>query len=125
MSRIAVPLIDGRFSSHFGGAEQFALFDLDEATRSVTSHYIAVPPPHERGAFPVWLKEQGVTTVLTGGMGPRAVQILDRFGIEVVLGIEDGVPETLVEEYLTGRLQSSGSVCEGGGFHDCGHHEEP
>lgn len=125
MSRIAVPLVNGQFSSHFGGAEQFALFDLDETTRSVTSHHIAAPPPHERGAFPLWLKEQGVTTVLTGGMGPRAVQILDRFRIEVVLGIQDGVPEKLVQEYLAGCLKSSGSVCEGGGFHDCGHHKEP
>jgi ATP-binding protein involved in chromosome partitioning len=125
MSNVAIPLVNGRFTGHFGGAEQFALFDLDDATRSVAGHRIGVPPAHERGVFPVWLREQGVTAVLAGGMGPRAQQILERFGIEVVLGIEDGTPEGLVRSYLSGNLRSSGSPCEGGGFHDCGHHGEP
>jgi ATP-binding protein involved in chromosome partitioning len=122
MSRIAVPLVNGRFSSHFGGAEQFALFDLDETTRSVTSHRIAEPPAHERGVFPVWLKEQGVTTVLTGGMGPRAVQILQHFGIETMLGVEGGEPEHIVRAYLDGTLVSTGEGCAGGGLHKCGDH---
>jgi ATP-binding protein involved in chromosome partitioning len=125
MSKIAVPLVNGRFTAHFGGAEQFGLFDFDEATRSITSHTIAAPPPHGRGAFPVWLREQGVTAVLAGGMGPRAVQILQRFGIETMLGIEGGEPEQIVRAYLDGTLASSGEGCAGGGLHNCGDHGEP
>jgi ATP-binding protein involved in chromosome partitioning len=124
MSRIAVPLVNGQFTAHFGGAEQFGFFDLDEATHSITSHTIAAPPAHERGAFPVWLREQGVTTVLAGGMGPRAVQILQRFGIETMLGIEGGEPEQIVRAYLDGTLVSTGEGCTGGGLHNCGDHGE-
>jgi predicted Fe-Mo cluster-binding NifX family protein len=124
MSRIAVPLINGRFTSHFGGAEQFGLFDFDEATRSITSRTIAAPPPHERGAFPVWLRAQKVTAVLAGGMGPRAVQILQRFGIETMLGVEDAEPEQIVRAYLDGTLVSSGEGCAGGGLHNCDDHGE-
>jgi predicted Fe-Mo cluster-binding NifX family protein len=124
MSRIALPLVNGQFTEHFGGAEQFGFFDFDETTRSITARTIAAPPPHERGAFPVWLREQGVTAVLAGGMGPRAVQILQHFGIETTLGIEGREPEQIVRAYLDGTLASSGEGCTGGGLHNCGDHGE-
>jgi predicted Fe-Mo cluster-binding NifX family protein len=123
MSKIAIPLANSEFTPHFGAAEQFALFDVDIKTCSITGHQVGVPPTHERGVFPAWLREQGVTTVLAGSMGPRAIQLFDRCGIEVVLGIEYGSPDGLVQDYLSGLLQSSGSPCEGGGFHDCNHHD--
>jgi predicted Fe-Mo cluster-binding NifX family protein len=122
MSRIAVPIANGGFTSHFGGAEEFALYEVDEGERTIVSHANATPPPHERGAFPRWLREQGVTAVLAGGMGPRAVQIFQHFGIEAVLGIAGGEPEQLVRAYLDGTLVATGAGCEGGGLHDCGDH---
>jgi len=35
---IAVPVREGRFSSHFGGADAFALYTVDEASREVSEH---------------------------------------------------------------------------------------
>jgi ATP-binding protein involved in chromosome partitioning len=125
MSRIALPLVNGQFSTHFGGADQFGLFECDDATRTITGRTIAAPPPHERGAFPVWLREQGVTAVLVGGMGPRAVQILQRFGIETMLGVDGGDPEQIVRAYLDGTLAATGEGCGGGQLHGCGDHGEP
>jgi predicted Fe-Mo cluster-binding NifX family protein len=58
-------------------------------------------------------------------MGPRAVQILQHFGIEVVLGIEGGEPEQLVRAYLDGTLAASGEGCGGGELHRCDDHGEP
>lgn len=121
MIRIAVPTDNGLFSSHFGGATDFAFFDIDDQARSVVAQTSATPPPHEHGVFPVWIKEQGATVVLAGGMGPRAVQILEHFGIEVVLGIAGGEPDQLVRAYLDGTLVATGQGC-GGGLHDCGEH---
>jgi ATP-binding protein involved in chromosome partitioning len=122
MSRIAVPLANGSFTSHFGGAEEFELFDFDEISGSITGRTVAAPPPHERGVFPVWLRNQGVTTILAGGMGPRAVQILQGFGIETVLGVEGGEPEQLVRAFLNGSLVASGEGCGGGRLLGCGDH---
>jgi predicted Fe-Mo cluster-binding NifX family protein len=123
MARIAIPLADGRFTAHFGAANQFALFDVDTTTRSSTGHRIVPSPAHERGIFPVWLKGLGVTAVLAGSMGPRAIHAFERFGIQLVLGIEYGSPEGLVQDYLIGLLQTTGGACSGGGFHDCEHHD--
>jgi predicted Fe-Mo cluster-binding NifX family protein len=67
---IAIPVCEGKFSSHLGGADAFALYTIDEADRKVIRHETAAPPEHGRGVFPMWLRNKGVTTVLAGGMGP-------------------------------------------------------
>jgi predicted Fe-Mo cluster-binding NifX family protein len=124
MKRVAVPVANQEFCAHFGGAEAFAMFTVDESGQAIAGVEVLTPPPHERGAFPVWLRSQGVTAILAGGMGPRASSMLNAFGIDVVLGIGGGHPESLVRDYLAGRLASSGSLCAGGGLHDCGGHDE-
>lgn len=118
---IAVPIRDGQFSSHFGGAELFALYTVDETSRKVTDTLQAAPPEHGRGIFPMWLRKQGVTTILAGGMGPRASGILTGQGIEVVLGADGEDPDTMVRAFLDGTLTFSGELCHDHGFHDCGH----
>ena len=122
MLKIVVPTIDGRFSSHFGGADRFAIFEVDEGSRTIASQVSAAPPPHEHGSFPLWLRDQGATVVLAGGMGPRAVQMLGQFGIETVVGVGGGEPEQLVRAYLDGTLAATGEGCGGGGLHDCAGH---
>lgn len=123
MKTIAVPMAANGFSPHFGGAEAFALYTIDEATGAVASTRLLRPPEHGRGVFPVWLRQQGAEVVLAGGMGPRAADIFAQQGIEVVLGITGGEPDVLVREYLAGTLEASGEACHEHGFHDCGHHD--
>lgn len=122
MMKVAVPMVAGRFSEHFGGAEAFGLFDVDEAKSAIVSKTIAQAPPHERGAFPRWLREQGASVILAGGMGPRAVQMFDQFGIRVVAGVAGGEPEAVVKAFLSGDLVSTGEPCSGGHLHACGDH---
>jgi predicted Fe-Mo cluster-binding NifX family protein len=121
---IAVPTCAGRFTSHFGGAEAFALYTVDLAGKAIESAQVGVPPEHGHGVFPLWLRNQGVTTVIAGGMGPRAAAIFHSQGIEVVLGAEGDDPEAMVRAYLEGTLSTSGELCQDHGFHDCGHHQE-
>ncbi len=121
MKTIAVPMAANGFSPHFGGAEAFALYTIDEASGTVAEKRLLRPPEHGRGVFPVWLRQQGAEVVLAGGMGPRAVDILARQGVEVVLGIAGGEPDALVREYVAGILEASGEACHEHDFHDCGH----
>jgi predicted Fe-Mo cluster-binding NifX family protein len=119
--RIAIPLHQGRFSSHFGGAEAFAFYSVDLAKRTVGDRQLEAPPKHGRGVYPMWLRQKGATVVLAGGIGPRAIDILSQHGIEVVLGVEGNDPDDLVKEYLDGSLEATGQACHEHGFHDCGH----
>ncbi len=116
MKKIAVPILNGQFSSHFGGSEGFAVYEVDESTGTVTGRTVHAAPGHVRGAFPGYLSREGVDVVIAGGMGPRAVQIFEANGIEVVLGVTGGDPDTLVAQYLQGTLAATGESC-----HDHGH----
>jgi predicted Fe-Mo cluster-binding NifX family protein len=121
MIRIAIPLQQGRFCEHFGGAEAFALYTVDPTTRTVADLRHDVPPEHGRGIYPTWLRQQGATVVLAGGMGPRAADIFARQGIEVVLGVRGDDPDAVIRSYLDGTLETTGEVCHEHGYHDCGH----
>ena len=119
--RIAVPLHQGKFSPHFGGAEAFAVYTIDDANRTIGERLLAAPPEHGRGVFPMWLRRQGATVILAGGMGPRAVGMFAQHGIDVVLGIEGDDPDAVVQGYLDGTLEATGEPCHEHGFHDCDH----
>jgi predicted Fe-Mo cluster-binding NifX family protein len=124
--KVAVPMVAGQFSEHFGGADAFGLFQIDKAKGTILSKTVGQAPPHEHGAFPRWLREQGASVILAGGMGPRAVAMFEQFGIQVVAGVVGYDPETVVSAYLSGTLDTSGGPCGGGHLHACedhGHHE--
>lgn len=122
MSVIAIPMAGNQFSAHFGAAEAFAFFTVDDETDEVVGRRVDTPPEHGHGVFPMWLKAQGATVVLAGGMGPRASTILNHHGIEVLVGVEAGDLDAMVKGYLAGTLRVTGSYCMEPGFHDCGHH---
>ena len=119
--KIAVPMHEGKFCEHFGGAQTFAFYTVDEDDRNIGDRLLGTPPEHGRGVFPVWLRQQGATVILAGGMGPRAANIFAHQGVEVVLGVQGEDPEKIVRSYLDGTLSTTGEVCHDHGFHDCGH----
>ncbi len=120
--KVVLPVTEGRFSEHFGGAEAFCFFEVDKAKGAILSKTITAAPPHEQGAFPRWLREQGADVILAGGMGPRAAQLFEQFGIEVVAGVAGDDPEAVVTAFLAGTLGPSGELCSGGHLHACGNH---
>lgn len=118
MKRIAIPCEGNRVSAHFGHAPQFAFFDADPDSRQIRGAQTLDAPPHEPGALPAWIAEQGASVVLTGGMGGRAQQLFAARGIEVVVGVSAEQPRAAVEAYLRGELQTGGNVCGHDG-HPC------
>jgi predicted Fe-Mo cluster-binding NifX family protein len=122
---IAVPMMGGKFSDHFGGADAFALYTVDEGRRAVDERRLVAPPEHGRGVFPMWLRQLGASVVIAGGMGPRATGMFAQHGIQVVLGAQGDDPDELIRAFLDGTLEATGQVCHEQGFHDCGHHEGP
>ena len=110
--KIAIPLVEGKLSLHFGHCQQFALIEVDEKERSVLGREDATPPAHEPGVLPRWLHEQGAEVIISGGMGGRALQLFADNGIKVVLGAQGGEPEELVQAYLAGTLQTGENLCD-------------
>ncbi len=112
VTTIAIPVVNGEVSAHFGHAEQFSLITLDPASGSITSTEEKTPPPHEPGVLPRWLKEQKVDLVLAGGMGQRAKSMLEQQGVRVVVGIESADPEAIVKKWQAGTLKTGDNVCD-------------
>ncbi len=121
--KIAIPVENGMLCSHFGHAPQFAIVEIEGSDIKASS--IETPPPHEPGVLPRWLKEMGVDHVICGGIGARAVELLNQAGIEVSAGVGSDDPAKVVEAFIRGELQgASGPTCSGHGHkhgHSCAH----
>lgn len=120
--RIAIPTENGQLCSHFGHCRQFAILDVDPSSRSVVRTEYEVPPAHEPGVLPRWLRELGVNVVLAGGMGARAVSLLAHHHIETILGVPVAGVKELADAYLNGTLVSGVSACDHHGCGDAHHH---
>jgi predicted Fe-Mo cluster-binding NifX family protein len=107
--KIAIPLVEGKMSEHFGHAKQFAIIEAD-ATQ-ILNTTLLTPPPHEPGVLPRWLHEQGANVIIAGGMGQRAKDLFSQSGIEVKTGKSGGTTEELVSAFLSGALASGGGSC--------------
>jgi predicted Fe-Mo cluster-binding NifX family protein len=110
MERIAIPTLDGKLCAHFGHCAVFTLIDT-EGGRIVRKEEI-VPPPHEPGVLPAWLKEKGANIIIAGGMGARAQELFTQNGIKVVTGAVQDMPEKLVCDYFEGTLKVGQNLCD-------------
>lgn len=108
--KIAMPVQGGKLSQHFGHSEQFSLFEIED--QSIRGREDVTPPPHEPGLLPRWLKEHGVTLVIAGGMGHRAQTIFEQAGIQVICGASSETPDSVVDSYLKGELETGDNACD-------------
>ena len=110
--RIAIPVVEGKLSQHFGHCETFAIVDTDGDSRQVLNRKDLTPPRHEPGVLPTWLHGEGVNVIIAGGMGQRAQQLFAQNQIEVVVGAPAESPENLVSAYLNNTLQAGENICD-------------
>ncbi len=115
--RIAIPTTGDCLNPHFGHCEKFSIVDVAPKTKEVTATTEVVAPEHQPGLLPVWLKERGVTVVIAGGMGARALSLFQEASIEVITGAPAESVETIVCKFLDGTLVSVEHLCE----HACSH----
>lgn len=120
MLRIAVASDADVVSQHFGHCQSFVLFDTEN--QKIVSQTRVENPGHKPGFLPNFLNDQGAKVIISGGMGPGAIQIFEEKNIEVIVGAR-GSAQAAVEQYLTGNLKSTGSVCNEHAHADsCGGH---
>ena len=110
--KIAIPVTNGRLSSHFGHCEKFAIIYVDTNDKEVKSEQLLTPPLHQPGILPQWLSELSVALVIAGGMGQRAQQLFRQNNIDVIVSAMDNTPQELVKQYLNGQLQYGENICD-------------
>lgn len=107
---IAVPLENGQLCSHFGHCKQFAIIDVENNV--IVGEKLITPPPHEPGLLPGWLADRGVTEVIAGGMGQRALDLFAAQNIKVNIGAMSKSPGELVSDWLKNMLITGTNVCD-------------
>lgn len=111
INKIAVPVDEkGTLDGHFGHCKYFAI--LIEENGVVISEEKIIPPPHEPGLLPKWLAEKGVTQIIAGGMGHKAIQLFNQRGVNVFVGAPKITASEIVEGYLNKTLSFSANYCD-------------
>jgi len=109
--RFAVPVANGKLTQHFGHSRRFALVDVDPEAKTIVGSTIVEAPDHQPGLLPPWLEERGVNVVISGGMGSRAKSLFEALSITVCTGAPEESPESLIVDFLNGRLVSREVTC--------------
>ena len=127
--KIAVTYDNGQIFQHFGHSAQFKLYEVSGGMILNTAVVDTNGSGH--GALAGFLKQNGVDTLICGGIGPGAQNALAQAGIQLFGGLS-GAADAAVADYLAGKLvfdpdihcthhdhdegHSCGSHC-GGGCH--------
>lgn len=107
--RIAVSIEDNRdlestVAHHFGRCPFFALVDLEgnevKAVQVIDNPFYN---GHQPGQVPGFIHSQKADVMLSGGMGGRAIQFFEQYGIHAATGAA-GTVRTALESYLGGGL---------------------
>ncbi len=111
--RIAVTYENGSIFQHFGHTEQFKLYDIQET--QIVKEQIIDASGSGHGALAGFLTENGVDTLICGGIGGGAQMALSEAGIQLYGGVSGSADEA-VKALLDGSLAYNPNV-------QCSHHE--
>jgi predicted Fe-Mo cluster-binding NifX family protein len=115
--KIAIPTEGIYISPHFGHCSSFTITVIDG--NKIVSKETINNPGHESGSIPEFLKSLGVNTILAAGMGAKATDLLNSYGIDYILGI-DGKIDDIIDSYIKGELKGGESSCNHGADEGCG-----
>ncbi len=117
--------LNSEMSMHFGRCPFFTLIDIEEG--KMTNVQVVTNPAFENhvpGVVPKFINDQQANVMIAGGMGPKAINMFNDFGIDVATGV-GGKVEKVLNAYLEGRVQGT-EPCKHDHEHDhgdsCGDH---
>ena len=102
--KLAVTAQNGQVFQHFGKCPSFAVFTVEGKAASAPVLLDATGSGH--AAMAGFLKNNGVDTVICGGIGAPAKQMLLDQGIQVVSGAFGDI-DAAVQAFLDGTLKDS------------------
>lgn len=124
MKKIAIPVSENnQIDEHFGHCKFYNIYTISENNSVINTQKL----PSEEGCgcksnIASVLAEQGVQIMLAGGIGAGAINVLNRWNIEVIRGCSGDV-DALIKQYTDGLIKDSGETCAHihGDDHQCSH----
>ena len=99
--------LESLVAHHFGRCPYFVLVDVNgcevKAVEVVDNPYVK---SHQPGQVPGFINSHNTDVMLSGGMGGRAIQFFQQFGIKTATGAV-GTARMALESYLGGELEGA------------------
>lgn len=112
--RIATTYDEGNIFQHFGHTAQFKIYDIADGT--IEAATVIHTDGNGHSMLSELLKSENVDTLICGGIGEGAKNMLAAAGIKLFGGVSGSADEA-VTALLQGNLQYDPDV-------ECSHHEE-
>ncbi|RKO66804.1 NifB/NifX family molybdenum-iron cluster-binding protein [Desulfofundulus salinus] len=122
--KIALPNDRGQVNQHFGRSEEFVIFEMSGQEIKSRETVSTATLQHNHEGLAELFKNKGVDVLILGGVGPRAIQALQQYGLQVITGASGNVEE-VARAYARGELVSRGSICDHGHGHGSHCHHGP
>ena len=97
--KIAIPISEGRLFPSFGKATEFAIFHIQN--QQIIKKEILHPPSHAPDVLPDWLHDLGVSVIIAGNIGSKAMENFRAKGTTVITGSSSVSPDELVQQHLS------------------------
>lgn len=109
--KYAISTSEGKVYGHFGRAPEFTFVTIEDG--EVVDKEVFPNPGHSVGSIPQFVNDKGADCMIAGGMGRRATQFFQQFGISTIVGVS-GPIDTVVEKIIDGSLEGGESICNPG-----------
>jgi len=109
--KVAISTDGDSVSAHFGRCPCFTVMEVEDG--KVIGREVIDNPGHHPGFLPQFLNKKGVSAIVVGGMGQRAVDLFAEAEIKVVVGISGKISE-VVAKLQNGTLEGGESLCRPG-----------
>lgn len=110
--KIAVPVVNNKFSAHFGHAREFAIFETNQSGAITGQKTLNTDDGCTcKSDIAGLLRENGVDLVVSGHMGKCAHQKLTDHGLQVIRGYTGTVDE-LPARYYRQELHDQEIFCK-------------
>ena len=117
--KIALPKNENDINQHFGKSRSFEIITIEGNKVTNKKEVSAEALQHNHGGLAALLKDEGVSVVITGGIGQGAIEGLKSQNLEIIRGASGNIDD-IVASYINGELKDTNVVCN----HDHGHHHE-
>jgi len=110
MKRVAIPISNNRLSEYFGGCNYYEIFEIKD--KNVQKKTYELPAISDLKELPNWLKQQGVTDVIAYKVNRQIISLFASNKVNLFIGVPQSTSETLINEYLQGKLESDKNIIE-------------
>jgi predicted Fe-Mo cluster-binding NifX family protein len=114
--KIGMPKNGEFLNQHFGQSREFLIASVENGQVVEIKEISGETLQHNHAGLSGLFLTEGVSLVITGGIGQPALNALVENGLQVIRGASGSCDEVL-EKYLTGELTDKNVVCNHHGEH--------